>query len=422
MLPPRRRSVSTRLPPSGSPAELASLGAALADRRDELVAALAAERHQVPFFAGFVGEEVHGLEQDLGRFVDALCAALVEDRRIRAGDVAFLARSTAIWTERGARLEDIAHGLRVLQRVLYDHVAQMVYGEDAALAAVTVGRRLLELVDVSTTFVADSWWNAGRSGGEVRRELLDTLLAGRTPAAGAAAELAAALGLHPGAELVVLSARAVDGDSDLAAAQGALTRAGRPAVLPLARVTDGELLVLRALDVHGAEPFVAAAERTWRRLADGGLRLAVGVGAPHPLPGTVPRGLTEARAARQQVSATGGILALSRLTPLEWLTLGRDPTAWRLVDPPVRRFLEEDLAAGGVLCRTLEGYLAADLNLKATARALHLHVNSVRYRLGKVEERTGLDLRHVEDLVGLRVALALARAHNDVRHGAPSTA
>jgi DNA-binding PucR family transcriptional regulator len=34
-----------------------------------------------------------------------------------------------------------------------------------------------------------------------------------------------------------------------------------------------------------------------------------------------------------------------------------------------------------------------------------VHPNTARYRLGKIEERTGCDLRHVADVLDLLIAL-----------------
>jgi DNA-binding PucR family transcriptional regulator len=50
-----------------------------------------------------------------------------------------------------------------------------------------------------------------------------------------------------------------------------------------------------------------------------------------------------------------------------------------------------------------------------SARALFVHPNTVRQRLGRIEELAGLDLDH-DDLLSLELAIKLARLH-----GRPST-
>jgi DNA-binding PucR family transcriptional regulator len=56
----------------------------------------------------------------------------------------------------------------------------------------------------------------------------------------------------------------------------------------------------------------------------------------------------------------------------------------------------------------LVAYLRYDLDVGRTARALHLHPNSVRYRLARAEELLGVHLRSSETIVALHVALLAA--------------
>jgi DNA-binding PucR family transcriptional regulator len=53
--------------------------------------------------------------------------------------------------------------------------------------------------------------------------------------------------------------------------------------------------------------------------------------------------------------------------------------------------------------------VAADLNAKAASEQLHVHVNTAHYRLGKIADRTGRDLRSVSDVLELVIAINLAR-------------
>ena len=63
-----------------------------------------------------------------------------------------------------------------------------------------------------------------------------------------------------------------------------------------------------------------------------------------------------------------------------------------------------------MLTTTLLEYVAADFNTKVAAERLFVHPNTARYRLGKIEERTGCDLRHVADVLDLLIAL---RVHGE---------
>jgi DNA-binding PucR family transcriptional regulator len=85
-----------------------------------------------------------------------------------------------------------------------------------------------------------------------------------------------------------------------------------------------------------------------------------------------------------------------------------DETASGLISEPVREFVRQDLAEGGELSKTLLAYVDADLNAKAASEQLHVHVNTAHYRLGKIAERTGRDLRRVSDVLELVIAINLA--------------
>lgn len=78
-------------------------------------------------------------------------------------------------------------------------------------------------------------------------------------------------------------------------------------------------------------------------------------------------------------------------------------------DPPMGRHLVqrylEPLEGGGDLLVTLRTHLEQDLSVRATAEALHVHKNTVVYRLRRIEERTGLLTRRPRDLAKLVLAV-----------------
>jgi hypothetical protein len=83
-------------------------------------------------------------------------------------------------------------------------------------------------------------------------------------------------------------------------------------------------------------------------------------------------------------------------------------------DGHARRYLVEEvylplLGARGALVETLTAYFAAGSSLEGAARALFVHANTVRYRLRRIEEVTGLSPAHPRDAYTLRVALTLGR-------------
>ena len=124
----------------------------------------------------------------------------------------------------------------------------------------------------------------------------------------------------------------------------------------------------------------------------------------------IPAAHLEAESARASLAGAAGVRALSQLSPLDYLVMLDDPTAHRLIRPQVRAFVEDDLAAGGTLVETLRAYADSDLNAKVAAESLHVHVNTAYYRLERIAERTGYDLRSFGDLQALLVAVRLLTA------------
>jgi DNA-binding PucR family transcriptional regulator len=124
----------------------------------------------------------------------------------------------------------------------------------------------------------------------------------------------------------------------------------------------------------------------------------------------LPRACLEARTALESVADGGGVVALPRLSPLDYLLLRADDTARWLVGPRLRAFLDADRARGGVLVATVRAFAGADLNLRLAAERLQVHPNTAQYRLRRVQERTGRNPRRIADLLDLLVAIELDAA------------
>lgn len=73
---------------------------------------------------------------------------------------------------------------------------------------------------------------------------------------------------------------------------------------------------------------------------------------------------------------------------------------------PIARLREADRKA--LLRRTLDAWFAHDGNAAATAAALHIHRNTLDYRLRRIADATGLDLARTEDRFLLYVSALLS--------------
>ncbi len=100
--------------------------------------------------------------------------------------------------------------------------------------------------------------------------------------------------------------------------------------------------------------------------------------------------------------------------------LAGDPSASRVLVDRIHHPLEGHPA----LLTTATAYLETGGSLEATARALFVHPNTVRYRLGRIAEVTGYDLAHPREAHTIAIALAVGRLSDtppvEWRAGAPT--
>lgn len=77
--------------------------------------------------------------------------------------------------------------------------------------------------------------------------------------------------------------------------------------------------------------------------------------------------------------------------------------------------VEHDRVNSGELLHTLDGYFAALGNLHQAADLLHIHRNTLIYRLRRITEISGLSLKRAEDALALQIALKAHRILTTVR-------
>ena len=79
--------------------------------------------------------------------------------------------------------------------------------------------------------------------------------------------------------------------------------------------------------------------------------------------------------------------------------------------------LDQDLERGSDLVKTLAAFLRGGCHWQQVAEQLHMHVNTLRYRIGRVEQLTGRSLSAFEERVNLFIALeALRSLHGASQH------
>lgn len=163
-------------------------------------------------------------------------------------------------------------------------------------------------------------------------------------------------------------------------------------------------------------------QKARRALEADGIDMSIGASTVQTSPSSLPAAYAEAVAAVDLAGAPRGLLVLADLRAFNYLVMGADETAGRLVPAPVRQFAVEDAESTGMFSETLRAYVGADLNAKVAADRLGVHANTMHYRLARIAERTGCDLRNLDDIIDLIVAIQLASPRDSPSVGEASTA
>ncbi|MDI1464602.1 helix-turn-helix domain-containing protein [Catellatospora sp. KI3] len=223
-------------------------------------------------------------------------------------------------------------------------------------------------------------------GGAARAEVTAALRACGLPGAGPHTVLAA---LTTGADAAGLLAEL------LQPAQAAVSGGGTRAVAVIA----------------GAEPVLRDRARHLVS-AVRGLRLTAGISEPAADPAGLPSALAQAEHALEYAAQRPGrvrVVGSAELASHELLLASvprpvREEFARRLLSP----LREYDRTHRADLVHTLRTFLDCDGSWTRCAAALHLHVNTLRYRIGRIGALTGRDLDHFPDRVDLYLALRAA--------------
>jgi DNA-binding PucR family transcriptional regulator len=143
-------------------------------------------------------------------------------------------------------------------------------------------------------------------------------------------------------------------------------------------------------------------------------RVTAGVGGTCGMASAIARSYAQARRAletAQRFGRQGEVVSFEELGLYRLLFHVTDPAELRgFVDQVLGPLLDYDRRHNADFLRTLATFLGHNGNLQATARELNLHVNSVAYRLQRIQAIANLDLEHAEDRLLAQVALKIVQA------------
>ncbi|GIH92901.1 PucR family transcriptional regulator [Planobispora siamensis] len=404
----------------------------LLDDLDDLAeTAVRTMRAEIPAYAAQEAAFHADVRDQVVQHYRSKLAVLFEDRTVTLDDIAFTRRAAMRRARAGVALADYINAFRVGQQVFWEAVIERAgrsfAGHDAALS---LAAPLMRYCDFASTHAANAYMEfqqyAAAEAVRESRDLLETFLAGGTPTRGRQIAAAQAHGLWPETStpmLVVIAvllpqtpgvcAAAVPTGPDRGAdarhaACAAIARTWGNGTRTLSVVRHSEIVAVPVLGPGGdPEELCDRLQAVRESLLSEEIVLAMGVSTVIDGTARIPQAYQEARAVLEFLPEEGGVAALPRITPFQYLALRADDTARHLVDPRITSLLAEDRARGGVLTATIRAFAAADLNLRAAAERLQIHPNTAQYRLRRIRERTGRNLRRINDLVDLLVAISL---------------
>ena len=190
--------------------------------------------------------------------------------------------------------------------------------------------------------------------------------------------------------------------------------AGLERLAPQAAVEAGPGPVRALLSFAGAREI--RSDELLSRARELGLRAgaAIGMSEFRRLPADAASAYREARDATTIARALlpeGGAIDYSRVGAYRYLVQIAAGDAPRdRMRAAVDTLIDYDRRRATALLDTLERYLSERRSVIESARALYIHPNTLRQRLGRIEELTGLDLG-ADDLLSLELAIKLARLH-----------
>ncbi|MGY1695359.1 PucR family transcriptional regulator [Geodermatophilus sp. SYSU D00814] len=294
---------------------------------------------------------------------------------------------------RAVPLKQTVDLVKLTVEVMDDHVESVAEPGDVVALRVAVLQFSREVAFATAHVYASFAENRGAWDARLEALVVDALVRGER-----SEELpgrAAALGWAGTAPVTVLvGAAPADGDT-----HAAVRRAARSQGCEVLVGVHAEQLVVV---LGGADDVAAAARRVGEEFAPGPVVLGPVVDRLSAAGGSAAAALAGLRAARAWPGAPRPVAADALLPEraLDGDPLARAALAERLVLP-----LRE---AGGEVLETVRAVLAGGGNLEASARALFVHPNTVRYRLKRAAELTGQVVTDPRGAWTLQVALALA--------------
>jgi hypothetical protein len=385
------------------------VGEALAGRYAEIGQVVAARIvDEIPEYRDAAPELLNDLRAGATATVEVLARTHAEGSTVRRENVAFVRELAARRVHQGVSLEVFIHAYRVALLAYWDACADEAARLKISRAAgFALARSAIDSMDIITTQAAEAYLreeNRVRTqSGRAARDLVERLIDGQPIDPGR--RHPAAPGLDPTGQLLTIVGRVEQttlavGDALQLARDTLEENMSLGTVRPLATIRHGELVLIST----GASPRARIASlRAARQGAIDEHNLDVHYGVSVPSQGfpSVQQAYREAALSLSYTSAGRPIVSLDELSALECALIGATATTKAIIASKgnnLRALSHGDRAAA---VETIRAFSAADLNVATAAEQMHLHPNTVRYRLQQIATKTGIDPRTFAGLVEL---------------------
>jgi hypothetical protein len=388
---------------------------ALAARYDEIGDAVAARiLEEVPGYGDAAPEVISDLRAGATATVGLLTRTIAEGSIVRREDLGFLRELAARRVHQGISLEVFVHAYRVALLGYWDACADEAKRLRIPRAAgFALAGSAIEAIDIITTQAAEAYLReetrVRTQSGRAARDLVERLINGEPIDPGRRQR--AAPGLDPTGPLLTIVGRVEEttlavGDA-LQLARDTLEEDMALGVTgPLIAIRHGELVAISAATSPSAKADSLRAARQ-RTLAEHAIDVRYGVGVPSRGFPSVQQGYREATLSLSYTSASRPIVSLDELSALECAVVGATATTKAVIASKgvsLRALSPDDLVAA---VETIRAFAAADLNVANAAQRMHVHPNTVRYRLQQIATKTGYDPRTFTGLVELLCILEI---------------
>ena len=144
-----------------------------------------------------------------------------------------------------------------------------------------------------------------------------------------------------------------------------------------------------------------------------GMTIAVGVGNAYPKISDLRKSLKEAEQALKIAKLPGSGKNIYFYNELGVYSLLLNSKEQQVLENYYRdvlgKLLEYDRINASELTATLEAFLNENCNITATADRMFVHRNTLKYRMNKIQEIAGYDLRKLKDMVKLEMGFMIGR-------------